>query len=106
MARVPPTEEANELSDALDSLDAVAFVRVLRSVDGQVFTGWRHHEGLLDDGPIAAAEATVQSAVKALSSGGVVTITGCGTSGRIAHLIARRMNKLLPAESARPPSTT
>jgi N-acetylmuramic acid 6-phosphate (MurNAc-6-P) etherase/predicted NBD/HSP70 family sugar kinase/ribosomal protein S18 acetylase RimI-like enzyme len=94
----PPTEEPNELSDNLDSLDALGFVRVLRGVDAQIFAGWRQHEGLLDNGPLARAEAAAQVAAVALSLGGIVVLTGCGTSGRVAHLVVRRMQRLLPAE--------
>ena len=36
-----------------------------------------------------------------LSVGGVVVLTGCGTSGRVAHLLARRFNRALPTQ---PPS--
>ena len=79
---LPPTEAANELSDNLDSLDALGFVRVLRGVDAQIFSGWRHHEGLLDEGPLNAAEAASQSAAEILKAGGVVALTGGGTSGR------------------------
>lgn len=96
---LPPTEEANEISDSLDALDALGFVRVLRGVDAQVFSGWRHHEGLLDTRPLAAAERTAQAAKEVLLAGGVVAITGCGTSGRVAHLVARRFNRLLAGES-------
>ena len=95
---LPPTEAANELSDNLDSLDALGFVRVLRGVDAQIFSGWRHHEGLLDEGPLNAAEAASQSAAEILKAGGVVALTGCGTSGRVAHLVARRMNRLHPPD--------
>ena len=98
MPLLPPTEESNTLSVRLDALDAVGFVRTLRGVDAQVFAGWREHEGLLDPGPLAAAEATVQAAVAVLAAEGVVAITGCGTSGRVAHLVARRLNRLLQDE--------
>ena len=98
MALLPPTEESNALSIRLDALDAVGFVRTLRGVDAQVFAGWREHEGLLDPGPLAAAEATTQAAVATLAAGGVVAITGCGTSGRVAHLVARRLSRLLQDE--------
>ena len=98
MSSLPPTEEVNDLSIELDSLDAIGFVRALRAVDAQIFSGWRQHAGLLDDGPLAAAEQAVQSTVAALRHDGVVVLTGCGTSGRVAHLVARRFNRLLPKE--------
>lgn len=95
---IPPTEEANELTSDLDALDAIGFVRTLRGVDAQMFTGWRHYEGMLDERPLRAAEAAAEAAAAALKQGGCVVLTGCGTSGRVAHLVARRCNHLMPAD--------
>ena len=98
---IPPSEAANPLTFDLDTLSPVEFVRALRGVDAQLFAGWKHHSGLLDDRLLAAAEATVLAAKMALTStSGAVVLTGCGTSGRIAYLTARRFQRLSKLSSA------
>ena len=98
---IPPSEAANPLTFDLDTLSPVEFVRALRGVDAQLFAGWKHHSGLLDDRLLAAAEATVLAAKMALTStSGAVVLTGCGTSGRIAYLTARRFQRLSKLESS------
>ena len=92
---IPPSEAANPLTFNLDTLSPVEFVRTLRGVDSQLFAGWAMHSGLLDDRLLAAAEATVLASKTALAStSGAVVLTGCGTSGRIAYLTARRFQRL------------
>ena len=88
---LPPTEAANELTDELDSVDAIGFVRVLRGVDRQLFGGWRQHAGLLDAPFLKKADKAVAATAEVLRRDkGVVVLTGCGTSGRVAFLTARR----------------
>ena len=40
-----PSEAVNELTDSLDTVSALGFVRTLRGVDAQLFAGWRAHAG-------------------------------------------------------------
>ena len=88
---LPPTEESNELTDELDSVDAIGFVRVLRGVDSQLFGGWRQHAGLLDAQFLEKADKAVVAAAEVLRrDNGLIVLTGCGTSGRVAFLTARR----------------
>ncbi len=98
---LPPTEEVNENTLALDGLDAVEFIRALRAVDAQIFSGWRHHVALFDPLVLRAVEQAAQAAAAALRCGGVVVASGCGTSGRVAFFTARRYNALLNTEAFR-----
>eukprot|EP00756_Hemistasia_phaeocysticola_P060965 Hpha_TRINITY_DN4462_c0_g1::TRINITY_DN4462_c0_g1_i1::g.50449::m.50449 len=93
----PPSEAPNVLTEGLDELDAVGFVRALRTVDAQIFAGYKSYPGLLDDELLTSAERTVQASVAVLSrDDGLLTLTGCGTSGRVAFLTARRFNQFRP----------
>ena len=94
MATTPITELNNELSTDLEAEDALGFVRTLRAVDAQIWSGYKAHPGLLDAGPLRRANEAADLAALALRGGGVVALTGCGTSGRVAHLVARRHERL------------
>ena len=48
MATTPITELNNELSTNLEAEDALGFVRTLRAVDAQIWSGYKAHPGLLD----------------------------------------------------------
>ena len=92
------TETPNELTNALDEVDAVGIVRLLRQTDTQLFSGWRHYPALLDaefSGPGGPLEVLTSVAFRLLTpkdgtSGGdtsvrncAIVFSGCGTSGRI-----------------------
>jgi predicted NBD/HSP70 family sugar kinase/N-acetylmuramic acid 6-phosphate (MurNAc-6-P) etherase len=98
----PVTELHNDFSKYLDgSLPAVEFIRILKVCDSQVFSGWSGEVGLLDEEAIFACENvayTISQMLRRDAEGkisGKVVMTGCGTSGRIAFLTARRFNALL-----------
>lgn len=97
----PPSEAVNHLTTGLDAFDAVKFTRALRSADASIFAGYKSHEGLMDNRQLDAAETYAQVMAQAIRRGGPVVFTGCGTSGRIAYLTARRFNRL----SAFPPAS-
>jgi hypothetical protein len=44
----PITERANELADDIDRCTDESFIRLMRSVDGQMFAGYRQYPGLTD----------------------------------------------------------
>ena len=75
---------------------AIELVRLLRQVDSQVFSGWKHLEGLYDPRIIASMERLAISIESALSDDdALVVMSGCGTSGRIAYYVARTFNAML-----------
>jgi hypothetical protein len=43
------TERANELADDLDRCTEKSFVRLMHSVDGQVFSGYRQYPSIYDE---------------------------------------------------------
>lgn len=100
-ASIPITELTNEFSSKLDgSSSSDDFLRILRAVDAQVFTGWREYSSLFDFDLLQQCERVAQSCAKLIRlcmSGRDVAIvmTGCGTSGRVAYLTARRFNQAL-----------
>lgn len=99
---IPTTELANELTDSIDAEEAPGFARTLRAVDGQVFSGWRGKEGLFDERILSAAAQMTRCMAQLVAAhlrGQAVAIvfTGCGTSGRVAFLTARRYNALVEA---------
>ena len=53
-------------------------LRGMRGGDAQIFAGYRDHEGLLDDRPLAAAEVAVKAAA---ATGGASVGTAAGVSG-------------------------
>ena len=94
MDGAPPSEAPNELTQRLDELTAEGFVRALRGVDAQLFSGWCGFPGLLDARTLLAAENATVSSAMVMRRGGTIVLTGCGTSGRIAFLTARRYQLL------------
>lgn len=98
-AGVPITELPNELSNQADLLSPEEFVRILRQVDSQVFSGWRQYPGLLDPSTIQTLEYCSEKIVEILRKPqtGAIVLSGCGTSGRVAFLTSRYVNRLLGA---------
>ena len=43
------TETPSELTGSIDVTSPVGIARILRGTDHQLFSGWKHHEGLYDD---------------------------------------------------------
>ena len=85
------TERTNELTAHLDgSLAPGAFLAALRQADAQIFAGYGDFPSLLSRAVAAEIEATAAAAAMALDAGGSLVFTGCGTSGRIGFLTARR----------------
>lgn len=122
---VPITERANPLSMAIDVASPPEILAILNSIDLQIFNGWsevhpRLHAlpGRLRPHPLRqgahtfpalpAMETVMQMIVDRLTplmrhdEAATVVLSGCGTSGRIAWMCARRMNALLRAAGKRP----
>ena len=90
------TELSNDLTTDIDLVDTVGVVRLLGSSDAALFSGWGGLPGISADESIASAAAAVRSICAALSHpSGRVVFSGCGTSGRLAHLFARGFNSWL-----------
>ena len=105
----PISELPNEFSALLDgSLDSMDFVRTLRSADSQIFSGYKSYEGLFDERVLRNCTQAVGECSNLLNkrlhdnSKVNIVMTGCGTSGRIAFLTARRFNMVLGCAGTEP----
>ena len=89
------TERQNPLSRNLDGgLSANAFIQTLKSCDSQIYTGFEDYSGLLDDMCVKRIDNVIGIAKDVLKDSGQVIFTGCGTSGRVAYLVAKRFSDL------------
>lgn len=90
------TEQSNALTTEIDVASPESAVRMLRQVDAQMFAGFGGMDGLNDDTILQTMCDVAQASRDCLSSeNGVVILAGCGTSGRVAHLVSRAFNRIL-----------
>ena len=91
------TEATNPLTEGLDLASPDDLVRMLAACDAQLFVGSNGLPGLYSDVIVsAAADGALAIASTLAHPRGHVIIAGCGTSGRLAHLLARDMNAAVP----------
>ena len=91
--RMSITETSNPLTKALDSSTGEDVVRILRTSDAQMFAGYdvfpsfadEHIQSSLDRGSDVVANVLHDP-------NGIVVISGSGTSGRLAFMIATLLN--------------
>lgn len=98
----PPrvTELPNALTADIDIATSLGAVRLLGASDAGLFTGWGGLPGISSAEMISASGYLVRSIDRALRHpAGRVVISGCGTSGRLAHLISRGLNSWLERAS-------
>jgi N-acetylmuramic acid 6-phosphate (MurNAc-6-P) etherase len=93
---LPFTERTNPLCGNLDgALPPLEFLRCLRAADLQMYAGFECETSLFSPAIIKAVNIAVDDAAEVIRRGGCIALSGCGTSGRIAFLIARRFERLL-----------
>ena len=68
------------------------FLRQLQAADSQIFSGYCGYQSLFSPTTIKEIDRVAHLMSLVLLSGGKVAMTGCGTSGRLAFLTARRYN--------------
>eukprot|EP00041_Stephanoeca_diplocostata_P019841 m.432496 g.432496 ORF g.432496 m.432496 type:complete len:650 (+) comp21408_c0_seq3:177-2126(+) len=108
----PITETPNVLTTKLGESSPSDVVRLLRQTDSQMFSGWGGFPGFFDDeiclmmnkiAHIAHEILLLNTQVKdSMALNGVIVLSGCGTSGRVAFLVARAFNLLLDAVGLAP----
>eukprot|EP00731_Ephydatia_muelleri_P031843 Em0023g350a len=100
----PITERSNDITENIDTLSPLGIVRQLRQVDAQIFAGWRHWESILDDGVLSTADRVSNTVIQFLedTDNNAVVLSGCGTSGRLAFVIAKTFNRLLCQRAKQP----
>ena len=94
---LPYTEQTNPLSAMLDgSLDAEQFLLTLKACDTQVYNGFAAEYSLMDEHIITQIERSIDDCCELIKlKDSKIVMTGCGTSGRISFLTARRYNQIL-----------
>jgi N-acetylmuramic acid 6-phosphate (MurNAc-6-P) etherase len=100
---LPITERANELTDTLDIENPLGILRLLRGCDAQIFSGYKSFPSLSDLSVRDAMDKVSNTAERICNSdNGIVVMSGSGTSGRVAFLIARNLNEVLEEAGKRP----
>ncbi|XP_064391978.1 glucokinase regulatory protein-like [Halichondria panicea] len=95
------TELPNVLTANIDTCDALGIVRTLRQSDGQLFSGWGPYPSINDRQVLSTLDKLADKAAQLLKGNkergenNMFVFTGCGTSGRIAWMCSRSLNRLL-----------
>lgn len=101
------TEQPNELTRAIDQAEPLQLVRLLRQCDAQIFSGYDGLPGLADRPCLGAAVLAAEQAAALLRQHAQgqpvrIVLSGSGTSGRMAFLMARRFNAALRGRGLQP----
>jgi N-acetylmuramic acid 6-phosphate (MurNAc-6-P) etherase len=91
------TERASEHTCEIDVSPSATAVRMIRSCDLEMYSGYLGFRNCFDHS--ASLEALAGAMRAAMDHGGRVVFAGCGTSGRVAHLCAREFNRILASRS-------
>ncbi|HOB75358.1 MAG TPA: hypothetical protein PKG54_12635 [Phycisphaerae bacterium] len=103
MQKLSITEIPNELTMDIDVASPVGIVRLLRSTDAQIYSGYRGYPALCDDEIVSKIVQAVQWTASVLGrEDSVVIISGAGTSGRLAMFAARAFNRYLRSHQRTP----
>lgn len=90
------TESQNPLTLSLDTVDANGMVRLFRQVDAQLFVGYDVWPSLFDEEILEKLALFAWKLSRVMQDkNGVAILSGAGTSGRFAHLLALEFNKVL-----------
>ncbi|CAG2257794.1 unnamed protein product [Mytilus edulis] len=93
---IPITEARNPITTTIDVASPDDIVKKLHECDREIFNGWNQYKGLFHPETISTIRQISVVAVDILKKpDGVIVLSGCGTSGRIAFLIARNFNEVL-----------
>jgi N-acetylmuramic acid 6-phosphate (MurNAc-6-P) etherase len=93
LSTIRVSEAPNPLTTDIDVAETPGLVRILAASDSMLFSGFAGIPNIYSD-EIVAKCARIASAVAAALKHpeGKVVFSGCGTSGRLAHLTARSLN--------------
>ncbi|MCC6548145.1 hypothetical protein IT570_13345 [Candidatus Sumerlaeota bacterium] len=90
------TESQNPLTKSIDIVDPSGMVRLLRQSDAQMFSGFDVWSCINDEAILESlAQAALRMSRLLTNANSVIFMSGAGTSGRIAHLLAREFNRVL-----------
>lgn len=95
----PVTEMRNPITTNIDVSTPQEIVKLLESCDSEIFSGWGKYK---DQNVFSEAILNTIVAIQQLATSlmqdpvrSVIVLSGCGTSGRLAFLLARAMNNKL-----------
>eukprot|EP01156_Anaeramoeba_ignava_P022016 Anaeramoba_ignava/c20080_g1_i1.p2 GENE.c20080_g1_i1~~c20080_g1_i1.p2 ORF type:complete len:142 (-),score=15.28 c20080_g1_i1:1371-1769(-) len=97
MQNIRITELPNEISNEIDKLTPLEMVKILFSIDSEIFSGWKNYNSLNHPKihqKIASIISTVISILKSPEDS-VIVLSGCGTSGRLAYFVSKNTNEIL-----------
>ncbi|XP_063416204.1 glucokinase regulatory protein-like [Mytilus trossulus] len=93
---IPITESRNPITTKIDVASTDDIVKKLHECDREIFNGWNRYKGLFHPETISTIRQISEVAVDIMKKPeGMIVLSGCGTSGRIAFLIARNFNEVL-----------
>ncbi|XP_061072052.1 glucokinase regulatory protein isoform X2 [Conger conger] len=99
--RLPVTEKSNPRTRELDRARPEQLVRSLRDCDSEIFQhlwgGGAGYQGLYSDSIVQTIVHVAKKVEDILKNpeGRLIVLSGCGTSGRLAYLLATSFNRLL-----------
>jgi N-acetylmuramic acid 6-phosphate (MurNAc-6-P) etherase len=97
---IPITESSHPITVDLDVAEPGVFLRLLRQVDMQIFSGWMGYDSVLDDVPLEMAARLAWRMSRHFlgeEEKGPIILSGAGTSGRLAFFLVREFNRQLRA---------
>jgi N-acetylmuramic acid 6-phosphate (MurNAc-6-P) etherase len=89
----PVTELPNELTSNLDVAGPLGILRLFRTTDAQIFSGYKAYDSLYDKVPAMDKTAKMAAHMMKNADTSIIVMCGSGTSGRVAFLAARNMNR-------------
>uniref|UniRef100_A0A8C5MBX2 Glucokinase regulatory protein n=1 Tax=Leptobrachium leishanense TaxID=445787 RepID=A0A8C5MBX2_9ANUR len=98
---LPISEKSNPITRELDKADPVQLVQLLRDCDAEIFQEEDespiHYERLYSESTLKRVEEVAKRVQEILKSPdeGLIVLSGCGTSGRLAMLLSNSFNRLL-----------
>ncbi|XP_033738335.1 glucokinase regulatory protein-like [Pecten maximus] len=100
----PITEAANPITHNIDVATPEEIMDLLQKCDSEIFQGWQDYQGLYHPTTLRTIDLISQEVTSILQApdSGLVVLSGCGTSGRLAFVTARTFN-LRQEKSGKPP---
>lgn len=94
---VPVTEAVNPTTENLDVASPIEIVSLLHKCDKEIFEGWNEYKSLYNEEVLATLDKIISISASIIENpaSGLIVLSGCGTSGRIAFLTARTFNAKL-----------
>lgn len=101
---IPITETSNQITTTIDIASSHDIVEMLHMCDREIFHGWKTYKNLFHSDTISTMKKIAEKAADILKNTreGLIVLSGCGTSGRLAFLTARNFNQMLRKSGREP----